>query len=94
METGQLEITENHMQEIVESFCGLPPSQSCISQISLQSVSTYVVEAKDIHAGSKYIAPILPPFASHLGIDVDIIFDNEVSSTLYHLILEEDINGK
>src|SRR5208282_3152040 len=94
METGPLEITEDRVQEIVESLSELPPSQSRTSQISLQPVSTYVVEAKDIHAGSKHIAPNLPPFASHWGIVVDITIGNEVSSTLYHLILEEDRNGK
>lgn len=92
-ETSILEITSERAQEIVQTVSAFCPQQSTSVPLSLVSVSTYVVEAKNPDAGSVYVSPKQPSFASHWGIVVGDMYHGIQVATLYHLVLKDDGDG-
>src|SRR5947207_332046 len=89
-ETSALEITSERAQEIIQTVSAKYQPQSRPTSVRLAKVSTYVVEAKNPDAGSTYVSPKLPPFASHWGI---VVGDLRGSATLFHLVLRNDEGG-
>ena len=93
-EASALEITSERGQEIVQRVeSEIRPQQSRAVPVNLGPVSTYVVEAKNPGAGSLYVSPKLPQFASHWGIIVGDL-SSGMRSRLCSLDIEADRDGK
>jgi hypothetical protein len=92
-ETSALEITSERAQQIVQAVSARHQPQLREVSVSLEQVSTYVVEAKNPGAGSAYVSPKQPAFASHWGIVVGDLHGPRRSATLFHLVLKDDEDG-
>ena len=86
--TSRLEITPERAQEIIETLSSNRREQTTITPITLLQVSTYVAESKEENAGSAYVYPKQPPFASHWGIVVGDVAAG--GAFLFHLVLRGD----
>jgi len=52
-----------------------------------------MMKAKNLDAGSVYISPKQPPFASHWGIVVGDMYNGVQVTNLYHFVLKDDGDG-
>ena len=91
-QTTALEITPERAQEIIRTISLDHREQGTSTLVNVLPVSTYVAQSKEDDAGSAYVSPKQPPFASHWGI---VIGDpnEEREAILLHLLLS-DKNGK
>ena len=90
-QTTALEITLERAQEIIQTISSNHREQGIGTLVNILPVSTYVAQSKEEDAGSAYVSPKQPPFASHWGI---VVGDpNEEEAFLLHLLLS-DKNGK
>ena len=92
MQTTALEITPERAQEIIETVSSNYIEQATCTPVNILPVSTYVAQSKEEDAGSAYVSPKQPPFASHWGIVVGNPKE-EGEAFLFHLILS-DKDGK
>jgi len=87
-QTSALEITPERAQEVIMTVSSNPREQSTSTSVTLLQVSTYVAESKEENAGSAYVYPKQPPFASHWGI---VVGDpTKRGAFLFHLVLRGD----
>src|SRR6202035_453921 len=88
-QTMTLEITPERAQEIIQTVSANHREQAASTSVNILPVSTYVAQSKEEHAGSAYVYPKQPPFASHWGIVVGDI--NQLGeANLFHLVLRGD----
>jgi hypothetical protein len=66
-QTMALEITPERAQEIIQTVSANHREQTASTPVYVLLVSTYVAQSKEEHAGSAYVYPKQPPFASHWG---------------------------
>lgn len=84
-----LEIAPERAQEIIQTVSANHTEQTESRPVNIVPVSTYVAQPKEEHAGSAYVYPKQPPFASHWGIVVGDI--NQMGeANLFHLLLSGD----
>ena len=87
-QTGALEITPERAQEIIQTVSEGHTEQASGLSINILPVSTYVNQSKEPDAGSVYVYPKQPPFASHWGIVVGDP-NKKGEAFLLHLVLRE-----
>jgi hypothetical protein len=88
-QTMALEITPERAQQIIQTVCSNHREQADSIPVNILPVSTYVAQSKEEHAGSAYVYPKQPPFASHWGIVVGDI-NQKGEANLFHLVLSGD----
>lgn len=89
MRTSVLELNSKRGEEIVETISSHHKAEASHMRVTVMPVSTYVAQSKEENAGSVWVPPKQPPFASHWGIVVGDI-DQRGKAWLFHLMLRED----
>lgn len=92
-QTSSLTITHERAEQIIKTVASNHRQDADATAINLQSVSSYVTQAKAGLPGFSNLVPNLPPFAAHWGIVVGDPANVDGNSYLLHLVLEENDSG-
>ena len=95
MDITTLEVTLEQCNNIVSNIESVESSPRVAPMsIALYPVSTYVFDQKNPLFGSALLCPTLPVFASHWAIVVQDADSHGSITTMFHLVLDRDDDGK